>query len=509
MADRKTQRKHLFGTSDKSDFIMNLTDAGTKKLCAVYCIIAMLLIEAVAIPYYLTKNVLDYEEQVAGVETTLKHYVSEKVIYWGSVAMFGIGLIGLCVFIIGKMKKQYRLADNRALLWLGGVAVMSLVSSLAAEETLYSFTGYQDRAEGFLTLIGYYGFFAAAFTVVADDWRRRLCGTIIGIGTVNAVVGILQVVPALRGKIPNWFNTLSKPNAFNLALSEDVDVAAANGLAMTPHALAALLTVCLAAALAAFIFEKKPLNKALSGCSAVLMVVAGIFTRTASAVIGLGTAAAVVFVIAVVYAVKNGSGEAAGKKSVLCFACVGLAAVVGTGLIMQLAGGFRLYDENVIRQDSERMLMVFRREDSSSWVYPYMWESGMDIAEDNLLLGVGPDNFGVMLKQYGAVIDRSYNEYIDTAMQRGIITLVLYAVFLLVTVARAFRALALFVGGKVNWAAAAATGAVIAYSVQAFFNISALTCTPFFFICAGICWSYFAKLSQTERNDKKRKASEE
>lgn len=510
MADRKTQRKHLFGTSEKSDFIVNMTDAGAKKFCAMYCIIAMILIEAVALPYYLTKNVIDYVEPLEGTNLELKHYVSEKVIYWASVVMFGLGLIGLCVFLVGKIKKQYTLKDNKALLWLAGVIAMSLISSLTAEELMYSMTGYQDRAEGFLTLIGYYGFFAAAFTVVADNWRARLCGTMIGIGALNAVVGILQTVPALRGKIPNWFDVLKTHSEESINISVNVDVPAANGLAMSPHALAGLLTVTLAAALAAFVFCEKPLHKALSGASAVLMVIAGILTRTATAVIGLGCAAVIVFAVSVIYAVKNKSAEEPEDevkpvKGALLFGCIGLAAVVCTVVIMGVAGSLKFYDEEVIRADSERMLMLFRREDESNWVYPYLWDDGLYISEDDVFLGTGPDNFGTMLN-LGAVIDRSYNEYIDVAMQRGWITLGLYVVFLLITVWKAFKALAFFVRRQMNWAAAAACAAVIAYLVQAFFNISALTSTPFFFICAGLVWSYKAKLTIAEKNDKKRKA---
>ena len=162
--------KHLFGTSEKSDFILNLTDEGTKKLCAVYCIIAMLIIELAAIPYYLTKNVVDYTENVGGME--FPHYLSDKVIYWAAVIMLGLGVMGLSIFLIGKMKKQISLSDNKPLLLLAGVILMSFISALAAESIVNSMTGYLDRAEGMLTLMGYYGFFAAAFTVVGDGWRN-------------------------------------------------------------------------------------------------------------------------------------------------------------------------------------------------------------------------------------------------------------------------------------------------------------------------------------------------
>ena len=507
MADRKTDRKHLFGTSDSSDFILNMTDAGAKKFCAMFCIIAMILIEAVALPYYLTKKVVDYKEEIMGV--TVEHYVSEKVIYWASVVMLGIGLLGLSVFLIGKMKKQFVLKDNKALLWLVGVIVMSFISALAAEDLMYAMTGYQDRAEGMLTLLGYYGFFAAAFTVVAENWRVRICGTIIGIGALNAVIGILQVIPALRGKIPNWFDVLKTHPEESINISLDVDVPAANGLAMAPHALAGLLTVTFAVAFTAFIFAKKPLYKALSGVSAILMVVAGLYTRTATALIGLSTAAVLVFVVAVIAAFKNTADSeeniGSSKKSI-ALACIGLAAAVGAGLVMNFTDQLKFYDEEVIRADSERMLMLMRREDESMWVYPYLWDEGLYISEDNIALGTGPDNFGKML-DLGAVIDRSYNEYIDVAMQRGWITLGLYVIFLLVTVGKAFKALAMFIRREVNWAAAAVFSAVLAYLVQAFFNVSALTSTPFFFICAGLVWSYGAKMTIAEKNEKKKSRS--
>ncbi|MBR1393238.1 MAG: O-antigen ligase family protein [Ruminococcus sp.] len=487
MADRK----HLFGTSEKSDFILNMTDAGTKKLCAMYCIIAMVLIELAALPYYLTKNVVDYYDDIGG--TQFPHYLSDKVIYWAAVLMFGLGILGLSVFLIGRMKKQISLKDNKALLWFAGIVVMSLISALAAEDVTSAMTGYLDRAEGFLTLIGYYGFFAAAFTVVADDWRKRLCAVLVAVGAVNAVIGILQVIPALEDIIPNWFTLL------NISFTQGIRVPAANGLAMTPHALAGVLTVCFAAALAAVIFSDKLWVKLTSGVAAVLMTVAGVYTRTATALIGLGTAAVLMAVIAVIYAVKNKgvSDEEEEKpaysiKSVIASMLCCIVAVGASVGVLAGTGQLEIHDEEVIRTDSIRMLMLLQREDTETWIYPYLWDDGLYIAGQNPLLGVGPDNFSAIYRA-GATIDRTYNEYIDTAMQRGYITAALLVITLLLTLWKALGALKEFVGREVNWAAAAVSVAVCAYIVQAFFNISSVASSPFFYICMGLVWSYTAK----------------
>ncbi|MBR6872934.1 MAG: O-antigen ligase family protein [Ruminococcus sp.] len=497
--------KHLFGTSEKSDFIVNMTDEGAKKFCAMYCIFAMLIIELAAIPYYFTKNVIDYTETIGTLN--IPHYLSDKVIYWVGVVMLGLGMLGLSVLMIGKMKKQVGFVNNKALLWLLGVIVMSLISSLAAGSINNAMTGYLDRAEGFMTLIGYYGFFAAAFTVIADNWRKRLCAVIVAIGAVNALVGILQVIPALNDIIPNWFQEL------NISYTTVYAIPAANGLAMAPHALAALLTVAFAVAFVSMIFAEKRSSQLLFGAAALLMASAAVFTRTFTALLGIGCAAVLGTVVGIVYAVKGKAEDKTedsseddkpasvkSRKSVLLATLCGLVLVCGcvggtfaSQLIAYPEGeGYKtFYDEEVIRTDSIRMLMLLQKDDDGTWVYPYLWDDGLYVAEQEPFLGTGPDNWST-ISTYGATIDRSYNEYIDTAMQRGFVTLGLYGVFLLISLFKAFKAVAAFIKGETGWAAPAVACAVLAYMVQAFFNISALTSSPFFFICVGLVWSYGA-----------------
>ena len=122
----------------------------------------------------------------------------------------------------------------------------------------------------------------------------------------------------------------------------------------------------------------------------------------------------------------------------------------------------------------------------------------MYVVQNYPITGTGPDNWGSMF-DLGAVIDRSYNEYIDVAAQRGIPCLIIYVIILLITLKKAFKSVSDFIVDKNSWVSAAATSAVIAYMIQAFFNISSVSSTPFFWICVGLIWSYSASGAEKKK----------
>ena len=112
------EKKHLFGSTEKSDFILNMTEQGTKKLCGIYCMIAMLIVALAAIPYYLTKDIVDYVSTETGFEVT--HYLSEKLVFLVSTLFIAAGLIGFLIFLVGHIKQEVIIKNNKALLWFAG-----------------------------------------------------------------------------------------------------------------------------------------------------------------------------------------------------------------------------------------------------------------------------------------------------------------------------------------------------------------------------------------------------
>ena len=111
MAERKIEeRKHLFGTTEKSDFILNMTPQGTHKLCGLYSIIAIAVLLAVNIPYYIASHEFNYAED------GIRHYSDDLFADYIGILVIGVGLIGFWFFLVGRMKKEIVLKDNRALL---------------------------------------------------------------------------------------------------------------------------------------------------------------------------------------------------------------------------------------------------------------------------------------------------------------------------------------------------------------------------------------------------------
>ena len=52
-------KKHLFGSSEKSDFILNMSAESAQKLCGVYSIIAVLVLCVITLPYSRTPSFFD------------------------------------------------------------------------------------------------------------------------------------------------------------------------------------------------------------------------------------------------------------------------------------------------------------------------------------------------------------------------------------------------------------------------------------------------------------------
>lgn len=500
---RPEERKHLFGTTEKSDFILNMSQEQTYKLCGLYSMIAIALLFIVNIPYTIVKHTFDSFD-----EDNIKHYADDLFSDYIGILVIGVGLIGFWFFLVGRMKKEIILKNNRSLGVVVLVLAVSAWSMFASGNISTSFLGYLDRSEGLLTILAYWGFFAAGMAVTGDKWRMRLTDLIVGLGLFNAVVGILQSVPALYDIVPNKFRALfvrfgQSAADGEFALSEGVfeKGCAATGFLVTPFALAAVMTITFGLAAAGFAFESSR-KKIFYGVSAVACAACAVLTKTVVGIIGIGSAAVALIVVSIVAVVKKKQ-----KMPLVLSVCAAAAAgVCAVSLIF--TGAVEFKDEKIINTDSFYRLSIgmLREDTGGKWVYPYLWNDGAYVIQQHPVTGVGPDNWSEMYEA-GCDIDRSYNEYIDVGMQRGIICLVLYVVFLLITIKKLFDSVARYFKGDggINWVTVGLLAAIVGYLVQAFFNSGSNYSSPYFFMMLGVAWSYFAGSRVVAKNKKKEK----
>ena len=512
MAEKKTEeRKHLFGTTEKSDFILNMTKEQTYKFCGLYSIIAIGILFLINIPYTIAQHTFDYID-----EDNVRKYADDMFADYASILVIGAGLIGFWFFLVGRMKKEIVVGKNRSLAIILLIIAVSAWSMFASGAISTAFLGYLDRSEGLLTILAYWGFFAAGMAVTGDKWRLRFTDFIVGLGLFNAVVGIMQTIPGLYDVIPNKFRYLylragetpMSQNEIYISGHGIFDKAQpATGLLITPFALAAVMTIVFGLAASGLAFDKSGKKKVFYGISAVASVAAAVLTKTIVGIIGVSAAGLTVVIVAIVASAKKK------QKSPMVIALSTLVVAAGCIVALALSGASELRDEEIINTDSfYRMSIGTPRNDMEEWIYAYLWSDGAYVIQQHPITGTGPDNWAEMYNLGCKVVDRSYNEYIDVGMQRGVLCLVLYAAFLLVTLKKMFSAAGQHFKDEkaVCWVPLGIIAAMTGYLVQAFFNSGSNYSSPYFFILCGIGWSYFAagRISSAKKSKAEKKAEE-
>lgn len=410
--------KQLFNSSEKSNFILNLTKDGYSKLAAVCLIIAFFATSlTTAIPVF-----------------------TEKAIY--SISAVGLavsGVFSMIVALIGAMKKYIDKKMTLPFILLGVMLLMGLISMFNSYDMRIGFYGYTGRDEGFLTLMYYVCFFAAAACIKNGKSLKTLLIGIVSAGLLNSAVALIQV---FAGKF-----------SFYKMASLNEKINAASGLAQSPLFLAMLLSLALIAALFGVISFKGKGQKVFCGISACIFSFVMIFTYSFIGICGLAVSA--VMAVIAVFALK------APKLSLLSVLTVIAPAAAAIGIISAGVVGnissFKLYDGyNLWISDAYIRLSASGLPDDNVDigdvydVYYTLNRKSLDIISGAPLTGTGPDQVVFpQLYTYGTggedspledviqsnkgTFDRVYNEYLNTAASRGVISAAAL-VFLLLTV---------------------------------------------------------------------------
>ena len=119
-----------------------------------------------------------------------------------------------------------------------------------------------------------------------------------------------------------------------------------------------------------------------------------------------------------------------------------------------------------------------------------IWDSAFKIIESNPIIGSGPDTFYVELKKnhtaylfeeivplINALPDKAHNEFLQIAATLGIPALIVYLIFLFITIKHLF-----FIKTQSSLILLLC---IISYLVQAFFNISTIGVAPIFYFLLG------------------------
>lgn len=463
----KKQPKTIFGTTSRSNFILNMRQETLQNW------IAALLAACIIVP------------QITGF---LVYGVNASPAFM-SAGLYFTGFSCILFFLIAMIKGSLSFKKDKILRLIVFMAVWAFASyysvvlrrDAASEIVNTALSGEIGRYEGLLTLLGYFGIFCLAACVTREKTVRLVMDIVIAAGVVQSLFAVFQHIPKLR----------FMPNFADLPTIALKDVMLSQGLSESPIVFGTFLTIVFAAALTGAVYEKNILRARIYGAASMLFWLVGFFTSSIVPIIGMSAVFIIISVI--VFASKPVKFEnGLLKTSVYRYA----AAAVGMAVIFALIWifqGIYIRDKAIAYYDAYFRLFIVTNYSyvNEQSLYGIGLEKSLYFIKEHPILGIGPDlmaKYQMMNEELSLCsIDRSYNEIVYIAATRGVPAAAAFVVFLIASIKASFGRLRTLAKSG-SWLYMALFTAIAAYIIQSFFSFSSILCAPIFWLLCGLAF---------------------
>ena len=395
---------------------------------------------------------------IAFVLLTSYFYVKQISSYHNNSKLYIVFLVLNILMIIAhiifkKLKKEpfnFKIYD----LFFIFILAFSLLSAILSINTESAFFGFKGRYEGFFQIMYYFSlFFLASF--LNKNEKKIIAIAIMLSGLIEVIYAHFQVF-----------------KLFNVFVMYHHKKPWATGFVTNPNFFGSLSVLSLCIAISLFFDVEKKYLKTILGVLIAILMSGLLISDTLSALIGL----IVAMMYLIFFAIKN-------KKIKLLIITIIVLAVM-TGLQTGL-GKTNLLKDLVKTKNQSIEIAKGNVKDNYGSNRMFIWKNTLKIVPDNLHYGVGIDNFYYAfgdkpLVMKGWFFDKAHNEYLQILICEGIHALTAYLLF--------FGSIFLIgVKDSLKNKKLLFILPVIAYLVQAFFNISVIEVSPFFYAFLGLC----------------------
>jgi putative inorganic carbon (HCO3(-)) transporter len=398
-----------------------------------------------------------------------------------SLGTYISGFTAVVFFMINALRGDVSIKKSPAFWAVVALAVLSLVSyysvfinpyeglESSVHGDLTPLVGEYGRYEGLLVLLCYFGIFLLAMCVKDKKTPEKAAIAIAVGGAVVSLFAVLQHIPGLD--FPNAYKNLPTFAYDNVYLS--------SGASDSPIFYGAFVTIIFAFCGGLAIFTDK--HKYIFAAAALLSFTTGLFTSSITPIIGCAAAALLLLVLSLI--TKRGRRFAVGILIIAALIFV----------IVLLTQGIWIRDTYIARFDGfYRKFIVGSTVMDDKNIYENAWGAALNMIKQYPLFGVGPDSFAAYQNFSVRTYDSAYNEYLFTAATRGILSALAYIALLITAVTRLVKNIK-------NKYAPVLLAVVIAYVIQAFFNTSAITVAPLFWLILGFSFSPLIEAKQTTK----------
>lgn len=369
-----------------------------------------------------------------------------------------------------------------------GLVIMGIISILISKDKMLSLYGTGLRGEGFLSLLAYYCIFIATVILMNKEYRKKLVYMLLFLGVVVVIIGVIQYagIYVFGGRFPGMaYVPMRNPNFYG--------------------AFAVLFTGVGMGGFLSYSKESKVThpfrwwNRVAWYVFVILGYVGCICARSALVYAGL-------IMMLLMYLFLELFTK---RKDLLSFVIlvVGLLAVI---YLFDLGkGGGVTAEIKSVGEQIKAEGSVFGDQVGSGRMQ--IWKQTVSLLPEYGVFGCGIECLAkIWVDKYGysfgggLYVDKAHNEYLNLWITEGIVTLIIYLVFLFslfIPGLKMFFKKTKNEDGKENedmdMISKIAFFAFFGYIAQAFFNISVIQVAPYFWMMCGLLYS--GKRRQNEK----------
>lgn len=364
-------------------------------------------------------------------------------------------------FIICKNK--FEICDALIILLI----ILGLVSVIFSGDIGTSLIGCIARNEGFYSILSYYFLFLISTFIKNDKYKKVIINTILIMGVISTLYGLLQVTDLV--------NKISFIKIMGKHCHAKGFVGNANSFGAQ-----SLMYLCLSIGLA---FKSKKKIPYIILC--IIFSIAVFISGTMSAILTLAIILIIMFIYILIIKKGYKNPKRLSKYTVIILICI-----ICSYFFVSSFSKKNLFKD--INEMGTQIVDVLHGKinDSYGTGRIFIWKNALRVSPKYLLHGVGIDRFAyafgdspLILPDTGNYVDKAHNEYLQILITEGIFTLITYLILLFTIIKNGFKNI------NKNEITAALLLCVLAYIIQAFFNISVTRVAPYFFIFMGLLYT--------------------
>lgn len=369
------------------------------------------------------------------------------------------GIIFLIIYIISKIKNFKFSKLEIILIIMIILSCLSLINAIDLDTTLY---GKMNRREGLFVWLTYYLIALNCINIKNKKYLKIIIYFICLYSFINIFYGLFQV-------------GLLKTNLFIVKNSWYC----ARGLLGNSMFFGTLMNIFYGIILGLFLKCKLSYKKIVLYILLFIASLGIVLSGAMSAIFALGSIYLICLIQIIISIFKKE------KNSILCLIFL-IVSIISFGLVYKC---YSLYDSHLTKDLVEfkgetNSLSQGKIDDSFGTGRFYIWRKTIEKIKDAPITGYGIDNFRLvfnskLLDSHNLIVDKAHNDYLQKSLCEGIISGVVFVIFLLIIFFKLFfKKLSPIYYGLFL--------AFTSYSIQAFFNISVTRVAPIYFIIIGL-----------------------